>query len=291
LDLLIFPDIGMDPFTYFLGFARLAPVQCVMWGHGSSTGVANMDYFISHADVEPEDADTHYSERLVRIGRPTIPALAKPSMPDTPLSRADFGLPESAHLYTCPQSLFKLHPDFDALAGEILRRDPLGRLVLIAGMQPHWTELLNERLRTTLAECADRVIYVKRMTNPSHFRGMIAVCDVMLDSLHVGGGMTSLDSFVAGTPIVTLPGAMMRARFTAAWCRMLEVDECIADSRETYVAIALRLAHDREFRASVRNRIRKHCHRLFEDESSVQEFEDFFESAYVAATVAAARST
>jgi protein O-GlcNAc transferase len=283
LDLLIFPDIGMDPFTYFLGFARLAPVQCVMWGHSSTTGIPNMDYFISHADVETRDADIYYSERLVRIGRPTMPALARPGMPAAPMARSDFGLPEEANLYVCPQSLFKLHPDFDALAGEILRRDPSGRLVLIAGMQPHWTELLNERFRSTLAQCADRVIYVKRMTNPSHFRGMIAACDVMLDSLHVGGGITSLDGFAAGAPIVTLPGTMMRARFTAAWCRLLEVEECIADTPEHYVAIALRLAHDREFRASVTNRIRKNCARLFDDESSVQEFEDFFESAYAAA--------
>jgi protein O-GlcNAc transferase len=287
LDLLIFPDIGMDPFTYFLAFARLAPVQCVMWGHSSTTGIPNMDYFISHADVETQDADNFYSERLVRIGRPTFPALATPGMPASIMARSEFGLPEEAILYVCPQSLFKLHPDFDALALEILRRDPNGRLVLIAGTQPHWTELLSDRLRVSLAECFDRVIYVRRMANPGHFRAMIAACDVMLDSIHVGGGITSLDGFTAGTPIVTLPGTMMRARFTAAWCRLLAVDECIADSREAYVALALRLAHDRDFRASVRNRIRKNCHRLFDDDSSVQEFEDFFESAYVAATAAA----
>jgi predicted O-linked N-acetylglucosamine transferase (SPINDLY family) len=80
---------------------------------------------------------------------------------------------------------------------------------------------------------------------------------------------------------------MMRARFTAAWCRLLEVEDCIADSPEQYVELALRLAHDREFAAGVKNRIRKNCHRLFDDESSVREFEDFFESAYAAAAGAA----
>jgi predicted O-linked N-acetylglucosamine transferase (SPINDLY family) len=288
LDLLIFPDIGMDPVTYFLGFARLAPVQCVMWGHSSTTGIANMDYFISHADVETQGADVHYSEALVRIGRPTFPALAQPAMPASPMARRDFGLPEDATLYVCPQSLFKLHPDFDPLAREILRRDPRGRLVLIAGMQPHWTELLKQRFEDTLEECADRVIFLKRMGNPDHFRGMIAACDVMLDSIHVGGGITSLDGFSAGTPIVTFPGTMMRTRFTAAWCRLLEVEECIADSAEQYVALALRLAQDGEFRVSIRNRIRNNRHRLFDDESSVQEFEDFFESAYAKMTAGAA---
>src|SRR5262249_14420081 len=33
LDALFYADIGMDAKTYFLAFARLAPVQCVTWGH------------------------------------------------------------------------------------------------------------------------------------------------------------------------------------------------------------------------------------------------------------------
>ena len=32
LDILYFTDIGMEPLTYFLGFSRLAPIQCVTWG-------------------------------------------------------------------------------------------------------------------------------------------------------------------------------------------------------------------------------------------------------------------
>ena len=32
LDLLFYPDIGMEPMTYFLAFARLAPVQVMTWG-------------------------------------------------------------------------------------------------------------------------------------------------------------------------------------------------------------------------------------------------------------------
>ncbi len=37
LDVLYYTDIGMDPMTYFLAFARLAPVQCVTNGHPVTT--------------------------------------------------------------------------------------------------------------------------------------------------------------------------------------------------------------------------------------------------------------
>src|SRR5208283_4608013 len=67
LDLLFYADIGMDPFTYFLAFSRLAPVQCVTWGHPDTTGIPGLDYFISCEDFEPEGSETQYSESLVRI--------------------------------------------------------------------------------------------------------------------------------------------------------------------------------------------------------------------------------
>lgn len=38
LDVLVYPEIGMDPVSYFLAFARLAPVQAAWWGHPDTTG-------------------------------------------------------------------------------------------------------------------------------------------------------------------------------------------------------------------------------------------------------------
>lgn len=51
LDVLVYPEIGMDPVAFFLAFARLAPVQAVWWGHPDTTGIPTIDYFIS-SDVE-----------------------------------------------------------------------------------------------------------------------------------------------------------------------------------------------------------------------------------------------
>ena len=46
LHVLLYADICMEPFTYFLAFSRLAPVQAVTHGHPSTTGLPELDYFV-----------------------------------------------------------------------------------------------------------------------------------------------------------------------------------------------------------------------------------------------------
>ena len=140
LDVLYYADIGMDPVTYSLAFSRLAPVQCVTWGHPVTTGLDTIDYFISMDAAEPEDAAEHYTETLVRLKALSV-YYYRPEPPASLKDRAAFGLPEECHLYSCPQTLFKLHPEFDDLLGAILRRDPQGhprlarwQVFLVAGI-------------------------------------------------------------------------------------------------------------------------------------------------------------
>ena len=131
----MYPDIGMEPFTYFLAFARLAPVQCVTWGHPLTTGLDTIDWFLSGESLETEEADAHYTERLVRLrGLPTY--YRKPQVAGPAKSRAELGLPESGSLYACPQTLFKFHPEFDRLLAAILQTDRRGHLAMIGRTSP-----------------------------------------------------------------------------------------------------------------------------------------------------------
>ena len=172
LDVLFYGEIGMDPLTYFLAFSRLAPVQCVTWGHPVTTGIPAIDYFISSESLEPADAESHYSERLVRLGPlPTYYySLKKVALPRK--SRRDFGLSDRGTLYLCPQSLFKLHPEFDEVLGNLLRTDTAGTLILIEGNEAHWTDLMLRRLHSTVPDVVERVRLDRKSTrlNSSHSR-------------------------------------------------------------------------------------------------------------------------
>jgi predicted O-linked N-acetylglucosamine transferase (SPINDLY family) len=277
LDILFFTDIGMDPWTYLLAFARLAPVQCVTWGHPVTTGIPNLDYYISSAHLEPEDADNHYSEKLVRLQHPPT-CYSRPVLSGPPRSRMDFGLPEDGHIYLCPQSLFKIHPEFDRVLGEILRADLAGHLILLGGDDSPWVRLLSERFGRSIPGVAKRVRFIPRQRTDD-FLHLLAVCDVILDTIHFSGGHTTLEALAVGTPIVTLPGRFMRGRVTYAYYQQMNMTELLAEDPGDYVRLAVRLGSDVEWNQHLRGRILATRDQVYDNTAFVRELEQFLKSA------------
>ena len=86
LDILFYTDLGMEPLTYTLAFSRLAPVQCVTWGHPDTTAIPTIDYFISSEDLDTPDAQSFYTEKLVRLKLPAV-YYHRPEPPQSPKTR------------------------------------------------------------------------------------------------------------------------------------------------------------------------------------------------------------
>lgn len=269
LDVLYYADVGMVPLTYFLAFARLAPVQLTTWGHPLTTGIANVDYFVSMDLAEAAGAEQHYSERLLRL--PGLTTCYERPLPPPRRERAALGLSPDRTVYLCPQSLFKLHPTFDAILGRILAGDPRAEIALLAGSQPRWTALLQARLQRDLpAEAVQRIRYVPRVS-PQDFLALLAAADVILDPTIFCGGNTTLESLAMGTPVVTLPSPYLRGRLTLAMYRRMEFADLVAKDEDDYVRIALSLGLDRDRRDSVRRIIDERSPVLFEDQGTVRD--------------------
>lgn len=284
LDVLIYGDIGMEPLTYYLAFARLAPVQAHLQGHPVSPGIPNIDYFITSAQQEPEGCEAHYRETPVQLGGTLFCYDAVE--PPEPSSRAEFGLPQNGALYFCPQTLFKFHPSFDAILRDILDQDPEGWLILLEDRQPLRTRQLDARIRAALGPHADRVLWVKRQAKPRYFQ-LVQLCDVMLDTTHFSGANTTLQSLGLGVPVVTLPGQFVRGRMTLGWLREADLMEMCARDDADYARIAVRLAKDREWRATIIGKIMTARGCLFESPAVVDELQDFLLAAQKSAAAGA----
>lgn len=273
LDAIIYHEIGTDSFNYLLPIHRLAPLQCVTLGCGYTTGIPEMDYFISTNTVEPGDCEAHYSERLIRFD--TAPAyLYRPETAFPLKERPHFGFTEADHIYACPQTLFKIHPDFIEPIGEILRGDLRGQLIMVEGFAPAWNERLMRRFQEKIPDVADRIRLLPRMPRNDLF-SLLSISDVILDPLLVGGGTTALESVTIGTPTVTMPGKFARGRVLFAFYQLMGVMDCVASSPEEYVQLALRLGGDRAYNEEVKAKILAANHLIFEDMDYVRELENF----------------
>lgn len=282
LDVLFYQDLGMEPFTWLLAFARLAHVQCVSFGHPDTTGIPNVDWWVSGRNFEAGGAQAHYSERLHCLE--DVGPLAYYHRPEEPgpRDRARYGLPEGVRIYLCPQTLFKLHPDFDGLLEGILRGDPEGMVVLLRRDIAHWRAQLEARFAARFPGHLDRVRFLDRL-DEDDFNGLLRLADVVLDTPHFNGMNTTLQALAMGTPVVTLPTEFQRGRHVQGMYRRMGWTELVASSPEHYVALALRLARDPAFRAAAVAEIEARRDVLFEDASVVRQFEAFYERAVKAA--------
>jgi len=279
LDILVYLDIGMEPLSYFLAFSRLARTQCVLAGHPVTTGIANMDYFLSTSLMEPPDATEHYSEKLALLPSPLF-YFAHPVLPATLKTHTELGLPEDRHIYMCPMRLQKLHPDFDEAISRILQLDANGIVVLFEDIVlPFGKEVLIKRFKQTIpTEIQERIVFLPWVKDSADFINTIAAADVILDPFHFGIGSTAIMIYATGTPLVTKQGAFLRGRVGAGFCKMLDLTECIAEDTESYAQKAVEIANDQVLRKKISTKILQNNSILFENLQPIEELIDFFDS-------------
>lgn len=235
LDVLLYLDLNMDPLSWYLAFAQLAPVQLLTWGHGITSGHSQLDGFISSQALEtPFSASQAYTEPLLQL-----PGLLGAWQPGpAAVGSLPWDLP-AGHRYVCPQSLYKFHPEFDPLLAGLLAQDPQGQLILIEGLYPEWRQQLELRWQNQLD--LKRVHWLPRLSQ-QHFLALLAACDVMLDPRPFGGGLTTMQALSLGLPVVTWPGELLKNRIALAVCQQMNWWEGVASGPEDYLKKAQALA-------------------------------------------------
>jgi len=266
IDILIYPEIGMNPVTRMLAARRLAPLQCVSWGHPLSSGLPEMDCFLSSDLMEPDVADQHYSERLIRL-----PGLSftwvPPEQTAVLAGKESFGFCERDVVYLCVQNLSKYLPQHDDLLLQIVRRQPLAKLVFIES-EAAVNMALQSRLRATFGAASidfDRHIRFLPRLDRDRYAALNRIADVFLDTPGWSGCNSTLEALWCDLPVVTLPGGLMRARHSVAIYRAMQYTELIALDEAHYVELAVRLGEDHAWREQQRARIAVSKFRVIND--------------------------
>ncbi|MBH8556284.1 O-linked N-acetylglucosamine transferase, SPINDLY family protein [Nostocaceae cyanobacterium CENA357] len=281
LHILVFPEIGMNPQTMQIAGLRLAPVQCVAWGHPVTTGLPTIDYFLSSELMEAENAQEYYSEKLILLPNIGV-SYPKPHIPPVVKTRSDFGLSDDAVIYLSCQAPFKYLPQYDFIFAEIARRVPQAKFVFLRGT------LLQQRLKRAFAAIElDYEDYCVFLSIPERLDYLMInlLSDVYLDTFTWSGGNTTLEAIACNLPVVTCPGEFMRGRHSDSFLKMLGVTDTIAKNEAEYIEIAVKLGLNPVLRQDISERISQRHDRLFDDQVCVGGLEAFYKQVVKEASI------
>lgn len=269
---ILYPELGMDGTALRLASLRLAGLQLAAWGHPETSGLRTVDCFLSARAFEPPDAEAHYSEELVAL--PRLGCYYEPyELADRPFDAAKLGLRTDQPLLLCPGTPFKYAPHRDWVWAEIARQLGECQLVFFQPPAAHLAGKLRERLGAAFlgrgVDAAKSLVWVPWQA-PADFFSLMRRADACLDTLGFSGFNTAMQAIECDLPVVGFEGRFMRGRLASGVLRSMGVEELIARDETEYIALAVRLARDSQFRNSVRARLRAAKHALFRDRAPVE---------------------
>ena len=239
-DILFYPDIGMSIEFYFLSLIRMAKYQIMSWGHPETTGSESIDFFLCSKNLIPENSEKFYSEKFLIIDK--LPMIYNKPNIENKLDDKDIS---KKNIYSCPQTLFKFHPDFDDYLFDILKKDKKGILYLLKDTHKVYYLKLLERFKKNKNFDSERVIFLDPL-NLSQFINHLGTSSVLLDPIYFGSGNSFHESMFYGTQTVTCPTKYIKSRIvSAAYIQMDVKNPPIVKDKNDYIAKAIEIANDK----------------------------------------------
>ena len=229
-----------------------APVQISGIGYFNSTGMQQMQGFLSDVYCSPEESSPYFTEKLLRLPhshfcyQPFSRFPAVGSLPCLKNGYVTFG---------CFNNFAKVNDGMLLVWKEILQRVPDSRLLLkhsLLGIEEglSYTRQRFERLGMPMERIEFRGLsrdYLEQYND----------MDIALDTSPYPGGLTTCEALYMGVPVVTLKGNRHGARFGYSFLANLGLQELVAENAKGYVDIAVKIAGDSELLSLLRANLRR----------------------------------
>jgi len=271
IDILFYPEIGLSLELYYLSYVRLAKKQITSWGHPETTGNKSIDYFLTSKLIETPNSEKNYSEKLLYTNDLPMyyyPPAVKKILPENEISKNN--------IYSCPQTLFKIHPEFDEVLGSILNKDKKGILYFIKDVDRTYYKKLLERFKKNKYLDLERINFIDGLT----WEGYINHCgkaSVLLDPFYFGSGNSFYESMYYGTPTITKPTNYTKSRLVfGAYKQMGLENPPVANTSEDYADLAVKLANDSKLLDIKKHYSKKAQEKLYENKFIINDLEKIF---------------
>ncbi|MFK5984680.1 MAG: tetratricopeptide repeat protein [Pseudomonadota bacterium] len=280
IDILLYPEVGMDPTTIKLASLRLAPVQIACWGHPETTGLPTMDYYLSAEDFEPPNAQDYYTEQLIslpHLGCYYHPLSVSAKEPDW----TNLDINQDSPLLLCPGMPFKYAPEHDWVFVEIARE--LGDCQFVFFQHHSLGNLpgkFRKRLQSVFTQAKlnfeDYVKFIPWQKKPDFF-GLMKQSTLFMDTIGFSGFNTAMQAIECGLPIVTREGEFMRGRLASGILKRMQLTELIADDEKKYITLIIKMVKDTKYRSYIQQMVKANRHILFDDLEPIRAMEVIFQ--------------
>lgn len=233
---------------------RAAPVQ-ISFHDPATSGIPAMNYLIADRRLVPRGGEEWFAERVLTL--PTfylhLPFARSPDVVAPPVTRT------GAVTFGSFNNPAKINDEVLELWGRVLQVVPRSRLVLKYRrcFAQHAIQQRIVQLAARQGIDPARFIMIGEPeghgTHLARYNGI----DIALDPFPFSGSTTTFEALWMGVPVVTLPGASMVSRWSAAMLGALKRDEWVADSAEGYVRVAASLAADPARLSAIRAELRQ----------------------------------
>ena len=231
-----------------------ARVQITHVASAGAVGCSTIDFKLTDRFADLPESGAFLVERLLPMQGCVYPFRALPVPAGKPNARQAVGLRADAIVIGVFVAPMKLSRRCLALWREVLARLPRAQLLfspLSPSLKPTY-----RRIMAAAGIAADRVLFLPPGRSEVENLARYAVVDFVLDPMPFGGVNGVLEPLSAGVPVVTLVGKRHGERSAYSILSNLGVAQTIAHGGREYVDIAVRLAEDANFAASVREAIR-----------------------------------
>ncbi len=245
---------------------RMVRVQMTLFSSPATSGIRNMDFFLSGKLSETDNAQEHYREQLIRL-EGTGFCFSYESQPEPAAgrpTRQSCKIPNDAVVFASGANFFKIIPELIDLWKKILAATPNSILLLYPFGQAWMSNYIQmpflDQINSAFAQSGNqsrRVIVMKTLPNRATVKEVLKLADVYLDSIRHAGGHSLIDPLEVGLPAVTVEGEFLRNRHGAAILRAIQADDLVAKDEADYISRAIELGND----ATLRQRWRDHITR------------------------------
>ena len=276
LDVILYPEIGMDTVSKALACLRLAPVQAASWGHPETTGLPTVDFYLSAQLMEPPEASHLYSEKLVRLpnlGTCFESTSTQVVAPDL----SGLGIDSQSPILLCAGSPSKYNPNYDQVLVQIAQRLGACQFVFF-NFSENLTEILKERLIESFKTAnlnANQFLRFIPFLKKEEFHGLMQVSDLYLDTIAFSGFNTAMQALASDLPIVAFEGPQMRGRLASSILSRIDLKELVCSSESEYVDLIIKLLQNRESLNSFKMKINQSKDVVFNDLEPIRELEKF----------------